>query len=270
LKDGTPLINGGQDHSTEALALGMISPGSFFLACGTAWVINAVTASSEVDALPSQMALNPHVIPERWVASQFLGGLGAGMEWWLDQFWQTPPPGKSIPRDERFASFDAALTRTMPGSSGLLFFPVSGVPRSEDYSGGYSGMRLDHTRADMGRAVLESAAYELRWALDDIRKYGFSASQLWMVGGATRSPVWSQILADVTGVPISLTQYSHGPALGAAILAARRLGYLDGFPAWVSAQTIQPDPKNAKVYDEMYAAYRGVFGKSANTSALKR
>lgn len=256
LKEGTPLINGGQDHSTEALALGMTSPGSLFLACGTAWVINAVTASPEVEALPPQMALNPHVIPKRWVASQFLGGFGAGMEWWLEQFWQTPPPGKPMARKEQFATFDAAMTSAVPGSSGLLFFPVSGAPRLGKNSGGYAGLRLDHNRADMGRAVLESAAYELRWALDDIRKFGFSPRQLWMVGGATRSPVWAGILADVTGIPISLTQYSHGPALGAALLAAKGLGYLEDFPVWISAQTVQPNSQNAGIYEEMYAVYQ--------------
>lgn len=256
LKEGTPLINGGQDHSAEALALGMTSPGSLFLACGTAWVINAVTASSDVDSLPPQMALNPHVIPERWVASQFLGGLGAGMEWWLEQFWQAPPHANPIPRAEQFAAFDTALAHTTAGSSGLLFFPVSGVPRLGKNSGGYAGLRLDHNRADMGRAVLESAAYELRWALEDIRKFGFSPNQLWMVGGATRSPVWAGILADVTGVPILLTQYSHGPALGAALLAAKGLGYLEDFPVWVSAQTVQPNLQNAEAYEEMYAAYQ--------------
>jgi len=256
LKEGTPLVNGGQDHSAEALALGITSPGSLFLACGTAWVINAVTASSDVDSLPPQMALNPHVIPQRWVASQFLGGLGAGMEWWLEQFWQSPPPAKPIPREARFKTFDTALTHTKPGSSGLLFFPFSGVPRLGKNSGGYVGLRLDHTRADMGRAVLESAACELRWALDDIREFGFSPNQLWMVGGATRSPVWAGILADVTRTPISLTRYSHGPALGAALLAAKGLGYLEEFPVWVSAQTVQPNPQNAEVYEEMYAAYR--------------
>lgn len=256
LREDTPLINGGQDHSAEALALGITSPGSLFLACGTAWVINAVTASSDVGLLPPQMALNPHVIPERWVASQFLGGLGAVMEWWLEQFWQAPPPATSIPRAEQFTAFDAALTHTTAGSSGLLFFPVSGVPRLGKNSGGYAGLRLDHNRADMGRAVLESAAYELRWALDDIRKFGFSPRQLWMVGGATRSPVWAGILADVTGIPISLTQYSHGPALGAALLAAKGLGYLEDFPVWISAQTVQPNPQNAGVYEEMYAVYQ--------------
>ena len=258
LPKGTLLVNGGQDHSCEALALGMVLPGNYWLACGTAWVINGVTDSPRVDAVPAEMALNHHVVPQRWIASQFLGGLGAGMEWWLDQFWQSPPSEKQIPKSQRYASFNAALKQTQPGSSGLLFYPVSGRPGSGAASGGYWGLRLDHTRADMGRAVMEGAAHEVRWAVDAwrVRNFGLPVEKLWMVGGAARSPLWPQIVADVVGIPMTLAQYSHGPALGAALLAARGLGWLKEFPVWVTAQPVEPNLANAPLYEERHAAYR--------------
>jgi xylulokinase len=250
LPDGIPLINGGQDHSCEALALGLTNPGSLLLACGTAWVINAVTASPDVAAIPEAMALNFHVIPQRWIASQFLGGFGAGMEWWLNQFWP-----QMETRAERFAAFDLALSQTRPGSDGILYDPVSGAPRSGRTTGGYRGLRLDHSRADMGRALLESAAYEARHALEGIRAFGLPTESLWMVGGAAHSPHWPQIIADVCGLPVSLTQYRHGPALGAVMLAAKSLGRLDDFPRWVMPQVIQPNLENKSVYDVAYTAY---------------
>jgi xylulokinase len=259
---GTPLINGGQDHSCEALALGMINPGSFLLACGTAWVINGIKGSPNLEAVPEEMALNPHVIPDRWIASQFLGGLGAGMEWWLDQFWQSPHPDKPISRNERYKSLNIALAQTEPGSSGILFSPVSGTPHSSITTGGYSGLRLAHSRADMGRAVLESAAYELRWAVETMRNSGMLVEKLWLVGGATRNSIWPQILADVTGIPIMLTQYSHGPALGAAIVAAKKLGFVNDYPRWVRPHSIDPSLENFAIYDSCYTAYRGMMEKA--------
>jgi len=254
LPEGIPLINGGQDHSCEALALGLADPGSLLLACGTAWVINAVTDSPNVDSIPPQMALNFHVLPQRWIASQFLGGLGAGMEWWLDQFF---PQAET--RAERFTSFDAALSQTRPGSGGIVYDPVGGTPRSGWTTGGYRGLRLDHSRADMGRAVLESAAYEVRHALEGICAFGLPAELLWMVGGAAHSLHWPQIIADVSGLPVSLTQYRHGPALGAMMLAAKSLGCQDDFPRWVAPQVVSPSPGNKPMYD---AAYIGYLNKS--------
>ena len=206
------------------------------------------------------MALNYHVIPERWIASQYLGGFGAGMEWWLGQFWQQLPAEKPLPRDERYASFNDALMETEPGSSGLLFYPFGGTPRLTNPGGGYAGLGLHHTRADMGRALLESAAYELRWAIDRIEKAGMSMNELWMVGGATGNAIWPQIIAEVTGKTVALTQYSHGPALGAAILAIRGLGMFDQYPRWVTAHKLQPNYEYTPVYNERYAAYLNLTG----------
>jgi sugar (pentulose or hexulose) kinase len=256
LPQGVSLINGGQDHACEALAVGIINPKSLLLACGTAWVINMVTTSPQVDDLPPEMALNYHVVPDRYIASQFLGGLGAGMEWWLDQFWQAPHKDQWLSRSERYASFNKALMGTEPGCNGIQFQPVSGTPRTNWSAGGYSGLRLNHTRVEMGRAVLESAAFELRWALENMQGFGLAGNDVWMVGGATRNSIWPQILVDVTGISISITQYRHGPALGAAILAAKSLGLLTDFPHWITPHKVKPNPGNGAIYDQAYLNYR--------------
>ena len=41
-----------------------------------------------------------------------------------------------------------------------------------------------------------------------------------MAGGATRSELWLQIHADVSKLPLTLTEVADAPALGGAILAA--------------------------------------------------
>jgi xylulokinase len=113
----------------------------------------------------------------------------------------------------------------------------------------------------MGRAIMEAAGYELRWALERLRDAGQTIDEMWMIGGATRSPLWPQIVADVTGIPLSLTQYAHGPALGAAILAGMGLGLYDSVEAGrarfpVTARTIEPGEAHKPIYDDQYAAYR--------------
>jgi xylulokinase len=123
------------------------------------------------------------------------------------------------------------------------------------------GLRLDHTWADMGRAILEAAAYELRWALEHLREAGLAIEQMWMIGGATQSPLWPQIVADVTGLPLHLSQFSHGPALGAAMLAGVALGLSDLVEtvqarSQVSARRIDPADSQAPIYERQFAAYR--------------
>jgi xylulokinase len=113
----------------------------------------------------------------------------------------------------------------------------------------------------MGRAILEGAAYALRWALDDLQEAGLPMEQMWMIGGAAQSPLWPQIVADVSGVPVLLSQYRHGPALGAAMLAGLGLGIFGSVEAAqahfpVAAKRLEPEESHAAIYGRQFTAYR--------------
>lgn len=256
LPANTPVINGGHDQCCAALAMGMLSPGKVMLATGTAWVITGVVQTPVIEAIPTPMNLNFHVVPRCWTISQLLGGFGASVEWFINQCWQNVDPGSQVSRASLYASFNELVKQTAPGSRGLLFLPLGG-----SRPGGFAGLRLDHTRAELGRAVLEGAAFEVRRALETMRRSGLPIEQLWISGGATHSPIWPQILADATGVPISLAQYAQWPALGAAILAGWGAEVFDSLETGVErlqkpVHQIMPDEKSVHLYDERFAAYQ--------------
>lgn len=257
----TLVVNGGHDQCCTALAMGMIDPGKVMLATGTAWVVTGVTKTPSMHTIPANTNLNFHVAPQRWTVSQYLGGFGASVEWCLNQCWQSP--SATLPRADLYSHFDEALAHSQPGCNGLLFLPLGGtlqLPGGKS-QGGFVGLRLDHTRPDMSRAILEGAAFEVRWALETIRQAGLPVEHLWVAGGATHSPVWPQILADVSNVPISLTHYAQWPALGAAILAGAGAGLFETLEAGVtrfqkSPRQMMPDEKLTQFYGERFAAYK--------------
>jgi xylulokinase len=256
-----PVFQGGQDHSAEALVLGVLGSDQGFLACGTAWVINAVTQHGNVGQIPPQMDLNFHVIPDLWIASQFLGGFGAYPEWMQKQFWENQTDSKK--RENRFALMNQALSEHKSLDPGLLFLPLNGsaFARNVPPGGGFTGLRLDHKAVDMTRAVLETSAFEVRWALESLKKEGTQIQQLWMIGGAARSPIWPQIIADVNGVTVSLTTYSHGPAMGAAMLACLGLGIYQSVEECaqyfkVQKKEVHPDLSLADFYQKKFVKYQ--------------
>jgi xylulokinase len=256
-----PVFQGGQDHSAEALVLGVLGSDQDFLACGTAWVINAVTQHGNVGQIPPQMDLNFHVIPDLWIASQFLGGFGAYPEWMQKQFWENQTDSKK--RENRFALMNQALSEHNSLDPGLLFLPLNGsaFARNVPPGGGFTGLRLDHKAVDMTRAVLETSAFEVRWALESLKKEGTQIQQLWMIGGAARSPIWPQIIADVNGVTVSLTTYSHGPAMGAAMLACLGLGIYQSVEECaqyfkVQKKEVHPDLSLADFYQKKFVKYQ--------------
>ena len=270
LPAGVPVVAGGHDQCCACLAMGMTGPGKVMLATGTAWVITGIVETPSLADIPQRMDLNPHVVTRRWTVSQLLGGFGATVDWWLQQAWQPPGPEHALDKKSLYAHLDNALPSSPPGSRGLLFLPLSGPAQVSDAQpgggrpgGGFIGLALAHTRADMSRAILEGCAFEVRWALDTLRAAGMPVTELWIAGGATRSPVWPQILADVSGVPIVLADYANWAALGAAILAGWGGGVYSTLEVGIAlfqppVRRLAPDASLATLYADRFAAYQRV------------
>lgn len=252
------VISGGHDQSCTAVALAVWQPGQVLLACGTSWVVTGVVSQPNVSTLPSALDLNYHAIPNRWTVSQSLGGLGASLEWLVRLCWCDQPT-----RQERYLAVESELKKTQPGSDGLLFIPMSGghLAPAGMQRGGFANMHLGHTRAHMARAIQESAAFELRLALESIGQNQMQIDTLSMVGGATRSSVWPGIIADVTGLPLRVIPSAHLPAVGAAILASVGCGvYADPCEAQQNfvqpANGYAPVAANRSIYEERLRSYR--------------
>lgn len=266
----TLVVAGGGDQPAACLGMGMFEPGRVALATGTAWVITGITAAPSLDRIPPAMDLSFHAAPHRWTVSQFLGGFGATVDWWLQQTWQAPHPAQSQGLKSLYPYLNAALTESEPGSHGLLFTPLGG-PAQLPYSasgGTLSGLQLAHTRGDMARAILEGCAFEVRWALDQLRASGLPTTELWIAGGAAASPVWPQILSDVSGVPIVLADYANWAALGAAALAGWGACVFPALEEGVArlqppVRCLQPNLELGPLYAERYAVYRRLAGALA-------
>jgi xylulokinase len=263
LPAGTPVIAGGHDHCCECVAMGITRPGKMMLSTGTAWTVTGAIESPALDGIPEAMNLNYHVVPGRWTVTQLLGGFGATVDWWIEGAWQSPDPGRQYTRKELYPLFDKALLSSVPGSHGVLFLPFTEAPQEPGGlgGGGFVGLELASTRADMSRAVLEGCAFEVRWFLDDLGSRGMREEELWISGGATGSPVWPQILADVTGVPIVLARYPNWAALGAAILAGWGIGVYPSLEEGIErlqppVQRILPDLSLAELYAGRLALYQ--------------
>lgn len=255
LTPGSVLVNGGHDQGITALGLGVMDPGKLLLACGTAWVFTGVTDSPDMDGIPPTLDINFHIPPERWTISQSLGGLGASMEWWVSQAWTGE-------RRDRFEALDQELAEMQPNQS-LFFIPLTGGhdDPATTRPGGFVGLQLVHQRGDMAQAIMESAGFELRWALDALKAAEMPIDRLWMVGGAADSPHWPKILANITGVPIRLPGYDNWPALGAAVLAGKGVGVFENIEAGLAhfckpAHDIEPDVQLMALYDKNFKVYQ--------------
>jgi len=122
------------------------------------------------------------------------------------------------------------------------------------------GLSLIHTRGHIYRAFLEAVAYSLRHSMEctgvDVGK------SILLAGGVTKSKLWRQIFADVTGHEVICPQMDAEANLGDVILAGIGTGTLtyDDVKKWqVLEQPIKPNQENYKVYSQYYQSYRSIY-----------
>jgi len=262
LPEDVMVVNGGHDQYCAALGAGVIEPGEVLLSCGTAWVVLAA-----VDRLvrDSQHAFSPgrHVVPGIWGLLCSMPAAGASMDWLARNM--ISAPGEQKPAydllNERIADPEA-------GARGLFFLPLLGgieaATRKTGLWGTLTGLSLGHTRWDIAQSLMEGVALELRWLLERLRALGCEPQMLHMVGGATRSRAWPQIVADATGVELSLPEVTEAAARGAAILAALGADLHRGAQEAAEtarrcpARSILPRPDRTRVYGELLGKFKAV------------
>jgi xylulokinase len=113
----------------------------------------------------------------------------------------------------------------------------------------------------MTRAVLESVAYAIRDVIEVVVEAGVAVHDLRITGSPSRSPLWNQIKADVTGRRIMVPVERDSDLSGDVCLALFGLGEHASIAAAAEAivrmgATFEPDAGRGRIYDEMFGLYR--------------
>ncbi len=155
-----------------------------------------------------------------------------------------------------------AGTARLGGVLCLPYFLGEKTPINDpEATGALVGLRLTHTRGHLFRAVLEGIAFGFRHHLEVFAERGHRPLRARVTDGGSRSRVWTQITADVLGLPLEKVTLRSGSAFAAAFCAGRGVGV---FPDWRDIDrfvTVDEviEPQHYDVYDESYRAYRELY-----------
>jgi sugar (pentulose or hexulose) kinase len=154
------------------------------------------------------------------------------------------------------------------GSEGLIVqehFQGNRTPHTDPLSRGvFHGLTLKHQRAHLFRAVIEGVAFGSELILETMRNNGFIPERIVIAGGATRSPLWLQIHADVSDLPLTLTKVSDAPTLGCAILAAAGVGFYENVQSAADMMVqvegvVKPNSETHQEYQPYYENYKQTY-----------
>ena len=120
-------------------------------------------------------------------------------------------------------------------------------------------------KAHFIRSIMESLGYLICRNLEAIDAMGLEVAQIRTMGGGSKSDLWNQIKADITGKTLHVTYSSQDTAcLGAAILAGTAVGTFESVEAAVNAmvrvkKTYEPDAARHAVYEKQYRKFKLLF-----------
>ncbi len=258
LKAGTPVVAGGQDATVSALAVGALAPGQSVYMRGTTDLVSICTDRAEY--LPG-MYTTCAVLPGLFMRYDMNEVIAAGgsLAWLAQRLYHRAEA-------DDFEQMDRLAEGAPPGSNGVFFLPYLLISTNPDPAkrriGGLYGLKVASQDGDLCRAVMEGSAYALREAIERMAALGIATTDLRATGGPTRSRIWNQITADVTGLPVILPATSEGAAYGAALLAGLGVGLYpadDGYQALKQVislrQRTEPGVERHAAYEAGYAAF---------------
>ena len=270
LPAGTPVAGGGADNACGAVGNGIVSPGLALVSVGTSGIVLAYADTPQVDTsgpVPRVHTFN-HAAPHAWYLMGVTQGAGLSLHWVRDNI--------GLPESalERWTGIDAyeflskEAESVPPGCDGLVFLPYlqgERTPHLDAYArGGWIGLTASHDRRYLIRSVMEGVAFSLKDCFAIIREQGLQLEQMRATGGGAKSPLWRQIIADVLGVELVVTNATEGPAFGAALLAGVASGVYPSVQE-ACAQTVRviertaPRPEVAPAYARAYETYQALY-----------
>ncbi|MFG2004631.1 FGGY family carbohydrate kinase [Spirillospora sp. NPDC048911] len=262
LPEGTPIVLAPYDIATTAIGVGAVDVGQSCVILGTTLCTEMVVDAPRLDGEPSGLTVAMG-LPGRYLrAFPTLAG-GQVVDWACRMLGLEGDP----------AGLSELAARAPVGANGLVFLPYLS-PAGErapfldaQARGAFHGLTVDHEREDLARAVLEGLSLVVR---DCLTAAGTRPTELRVSGGGSASPLWLQLMADVTGVPVVRTGDAEPGARGAYIIGLLATGEAatarEAADAHVRiGDAYEPDPARAATYNRLYQAFLDIRVAAAAT-----
>ena len=161
-----------------------------------------------------------------------------------------------------YKELDELAAQVPPGSDGLVVLPHCAGAVSPQCNpnarGVIYGLTLAHKQGHIARALMESVAALLKDNLDALERFGVEINELRALGGASKSPLWLQIKADLLDKTVTTLACDEATSLGAAMLGAIAAG---DFANAAAAQAAMVHAAKSVSPGENVAAYKPYFAK---------
>ena len=262
-----PVATNGGDAFIGLLGLGVTSPGDMGMITGSSNVLSALSAHAlhlpgVFGSFPGALIPGLHLLEGGQVSA------GSILNWFKRNFGQGLEAEAAANQISVYQLLDREAAQIPVGSEGLIvldYFQGNRTPHTDSAARGTIwGLSLQSSRAHVFRALMEGVAYGMRDIVETFARYQFNVARIIASGGATRSPLFMQIYADVLGMPIYTTRCPEATMLGSAVVAATGAGVYPNLVAAANAMVeiageYQPNAARHAEYDFYMRQYQATY-----------
>lgn len=207
LDGDTKIVLGSFDHPSGAMGAGVFKEGDMLLSCGTSWVEFFPVKSRE-------FAISTNGLVDRFMVN--------GAPYCVMKSLTSVTEKINALRNHFFGDishreFDGYIAEASLGCNGLSF----------DFDGADLSKADGHSKADIARAIIESAANMLKKNLAELKESGLCAERIVIIGGITNSKICTDVIGEVLELPLSTVNGQSAGAVGSALLAGFGVGIYD-------------------------------------------
>ena len=266
LGDNIRVVAGASDGALANLGVGAVYPGSLAISIGTSGAVRGMVNEPKLD--PHGRLFCYHVDGSHYIVGGPINNGGILLRWLQGILMDRgEPSGGLISESELTHAFydlmNQGVNKVAPGSDGLFCLPYLTGERApfwrEDLSGSFWGLKLNHSRDHLVRAVLEGICYQLNSVVELLAALTGPVSEIRATGGFTKSEVWVKMLTDVLGKPLGVLEHTQGSALGGAFLAWFALGQINSLEECAKlvplAHVERPDEARTARYQDGYTHF---------------
>lgn len=248
LKVGTPVSGGMFDIDACALGAGTFAEGDLCIIAGT-WSINEYITKTPV----KEAAMNSFWCVDGYYLAEESSAASAGNLEWM----------REILKDRSYAELDRMVEGLPAEASPVVFLPFLYASNLDPIAkSSLVGLESGYGEAEVIRAIYEGVVFSGYTHLE--RLLGSMENppkKLKLAGGVVNSDVWTQMFADVAGIPVETAEKTELGCKGAAMSAGIAAGVFADARAAVDAcvkegNLVQPDLKMTEIYRKKYEIYR--------------
>ena len=269
LKEGTTIVVGGGDAQLGTIGVGVVQDGEAAIFGGSFWQYEYNTSSPKVD-IEGRVRVNCHAVNDLYQYEALAFKPGLVMRWFRDAFCQLEKLEAEKTGEDVYDILNKYAKDIPAGSYGMqcTFSDIMNFMCWKHASPTFTNFELDPEKFNkytFYRSILENTAYVTRGHVELVNGFtGKTPKYIIFASGASKSSLWSQILADVLNIEIKVPKVKEATALGAAIIAGYGVGIYKDIKKTAKElveieEIYKPNSENNEIYNEQYKKWKLLY-----------